>query len=74
MTIGVNHFGHFLLTNLLLDVLKKTPQFRVITVSSLGHALGGINLEDPNFERREYNRIEAYSQSKLANILFTQAL
>lgn len=74
MQIGINHLGHFLLTNLLLDVLKKTPHFRVINVSSLAHTRGPIDLYDLFFQKRTYNRILAYAQSKLANILFTQSL
>uniref|UniRef100_A0A1B0GM47 Short-chain dehydrogenase n=1 Tax=Phlebotomus papatasi TaxID=29031 RepID=A0A1B0GM47_PHLPP len=73
MQIGVNHMGHFLLTNLLLDLLKKSAPSRIINVSSLAHINGQINKEDLNSEK-SYNRITAYSQSKLANILFTREL
>ncbi|EAS04940.1 oxidoreductase, short chain dehydrogenase/reductase family protein (macronuclear) [Tetrahymena thermophila SB210] len=72
--IGTNHFGHFLLTHLLFDVLKSTPQFRVINVSSRSHIRFCINLDDINFERTPYYRFVAYSASKIANILFTQQL
>jgi len=74
MQIGTNHFGHFLLTNLLLDVLKKSPHFRIINVSSLAHTFGPIDLDDLSFEKRPYDKFTAYNQSKIANILFTQAL
>lgn len=47
--IGTNHFGHFLLTHLLLDSLKAAPQFRIINVSSLAHAHGSIDLNDLHF-------------------------
>ena len=74
MQIGTNHFGHFLLTNLLLDILKKSPHFRVINVSSLAHTFGPIDLDDLFFEKRPYDRFVAYTHSKIANILFTQSL
>uniref|UniRef100_A0A1L8E4K0 Putative dehydrogenase with different specificities related to short-chain alcohol dehydrogenase n=1 Tax=Nyssomyia neivai TaxID=330878 RepID=A0A1L8E4K0_9DIPT len=73
MQIGVNHMGHFLLTNLLLDLLKKSAPSRIINVSSIGHRFGSINKNDLNSEK-SYNRISAYGQSKLANILFTREL
>lgn len=71
---GTNHLGHFLLTGLILDVLKKTPQSRVVTQSSALHKYGGdIHFDDLNFEKR-YNKAKAYAQSKLANLLFTYEL
>lgn len=73
MQIGVNHFGHFLLTYLLLDLIKKSAPARIINVSSLAHTWGSINLEDINSEKR-YDKNAAYSQSKLANVLFTRSL
>ncbi|XP_055689613.1 retinol dehydrogenase 14-like isoform X1 [Lutzomyia longipalpis] len=73
MQIGVNHMGHFLLTNLLLDLLKKSAPSRIINVSSLAHSMGQINKADLNSDK-SYNRISAYGQSKLANILFTREL
>ncbi|XP_059612876.1 retinol dehydrogenase 14-like [Phlebotomus argentipes] len=73
MQIGVNHMAHFLLTNLLLDLLKKSAPSRIVTVSSLAHMSGQINKEDLNSDK-SYNRITAYAQSKLANILFTREL
>ncbi|XP_077592458.1 retinol dehydrogenase 12, like [Stigmatopora nigra] len=71
--IGVNHFGHFLLTFLLLDLLKRSGPSRVVTVSSMAHIFGSINLDDINSER-SYDKRGAYSQSKLANVLFTRSL
>jgi NAD(P)-dependent dehydrogenase (short-subunit alcohol dehydrogenase family) len=71
---GVNHLGHFALTGLLLPIMSTIPGSRVITVSSLGHRPGRLDLEDPMFERRTYSRWGAYFQSKLANLLFTREL
>lgn len=71
--IGVNHLGHFLLTNLLLDRLKSSAPSRVVNLSSLAHRFGTINRRDLNSEQ-SYNQVTAYCQSKLANILFTREL
>ncbi|XP_068146809.1 retinol dehydrogenase 13 [Drosophila tropicalis] len=71
--LGVNHMGHFLLTNLLLDVLKKSAPSRIVVVSSLAHTRGAINVDDLNSEK-SYDEGLAYSQSKLANVLFTREL
>ncbi|KAM9337379.1 retinol dehydrogenase 12, like isoform 1-T1 [Symphorus nematophorus] len=73
MQIGVNHFGHFLLTYLLLDLIKKSAPARIVTVSSLAHTWGSINLEDINSEKG-YDKNKAYAQSKLANVLFSRSL
>lgn len=73
MQLAVNHLGHFLLTNLLLDILKASAPARIIVLSSLAHKYGTINRDDLNSEK-SYNKYKAYSQSKLANILFTQEL
>lgn len=68
--IGTNHLGHFALTNLLLPKLAN----RVVTVSSIMHRIGRINLEDLNWKSRRYSGWGAYGQSKLANLLFTSEL
>lgn len=68
--IGTNHFGHFALTNLLLPKLTD----RVVTVSSMAHWPGRINFDDLNWNNRRYSPWLAYSQSKLANLLFTSEL
>jgi NAD(P)-dependent dehydrogenase (short-subunit alcohol dehydrogenase family) len=70
---GVNHLGHFALTGLLLPVLLEAPGARVVTVSSMMHALSGIDIHDLNSERR-YRRWIAYARSKTANLLFTHEL
>ncbi|WP_324784266.1 oxidoreductase [Streptomyces sp. H51] len=70
---GVNHLGHFALTGLLAPVLLATPGARVVTVSSLMHALANIDIRDLNSERR-YHRWLAYARSKTANLLFTHEL
>ncbi len=68
--IGTNHLGHFALTNLLLPKLSD----RVVTVTSMAHWAGRINLDDLNWKSRRYSPWLAYSQSKLANLLFTSEL
>ncbi|KRF98435.1 uncharacterized protein Dwil_GK28016 [Drosophila willistoni] len=73
MQIGVNHMGHFLLTNLLLDTLKASAPSRIVNVSSSVHYLGKINTKDLNSEKC-YSEGGAYNQSKLANVLFTREL
>eukprot|EP01117_Protostelium_nocturnum_P016046 TRINITY_DN6280_c0_g1_i2.p1 TRINITY_DN6280_c0_g1~~TRINITY_DN6280_c0_g1_i2.p1 ORF type:complete len:290 (+),score=69.22 TRINITY_DN6280_c0_g1_i2:22-870(+) len=73
MQIGVNHLGHFLLTNLLLENLKKGTESRVVNVSSEGHKLANLDLEDLQL-KSGYGAWRAYGNSKLANILFTKEL
>lgn len=71
--VGVNHFGHFLLTNLLLDMLKESAPSRIVTVSSRAHIRGKLDLD--NFNKKEnYSWYGAYSNSKLMNIMFTREL
>lgn len=66
--------GHFLLTNLLLDKLKESAPSRVINLASLAHIVGNIDFEDLNWEKKKFDTKQAYSQSKLANVLFTKEL
>jgi NAD(P)-dependent dehydrogenase (short-subunit alcohol dehydrogenase family) len=74
MQFGTNHLGHFALTGLLLDNLLPVRGSRVVTVSSMGHRLrAAIHFDDLQWEHR-YDRIAAYGQSKLANLLFTYEL
>src|SRR5690349_13205674 len=72
LQFGTNHLGHFALTNLLLPHITGTG--RVVTVSSGAHRFGKIDFDDLNWEHRKYRRWPAYSQSKLANLLFTREL
>ena len=73
MQLGVNHLGHFLLTNLLLDLILDAEAGRIVNVSSGGHKWGTFYEEDPHMNK-SYNVIKGYGQSKLANILFTKEL
>lgn len=73
MQIGVNHLGHFLLTNLLIDRLKKATDARIIIVSSGAHKWGHFYSEDPHLHE-SYNVLKGYGQSKLCNLLFAKEL
>ncbi|MDT5300106.1 MAG: hypothetical protein QOG79_3348 [Mycobacterium sp.] len=74
LQFGTNHLGHFALTGLLLENLLPVDGSRVVTVSSVGHrVLAKIHFDDLQWER-SYNRVAAYGQSKLANLLFTYEL
>ncbi len=68
---GINHLGHLLLTTQLVDLMN--PGARIVNVASGAHKVGKIHFEDINLEK-SYNVIKAYSQSKLANVLFTREL
>jgi len=67
---AINHLAPFLLTHLLLPLLKKSGDPRVITVSSDSHFHGKIHFDDVNL-RKNYHGLRAYAQSKLANVMFT---
>ena len=72
--MGTNHLGHFALTGQLISLLKKTPNSRVVNVSSIAHTSGNIDFDDLNWEKRKYRTWSAYSDSKLANLYFTYEL
>jgi NAD(P)-dependent dehydrogenase (short-subunit alcohol dehydrogenase family) len=74
LQFGTNHLGHFAFTGLLLDRLLPVAGSRVVTVSSVGHRIrADIHFDDLQWERN-YNRVAAYGQAKLANLLFTYEL
>jgi retinol dehydrogenase-14 len=73
LTLAVNHLAPFLLTNLLLDLLKESAPSRIITVSSEARRGAQIDFEDLQSERR-YRAFKVYGMTKLANILFTYEL
>ena len=68
---GINHLGHFLLTNLLLPCMSEGS--RIVVVASGAHKAGKIHFDDINLTKR-YNVVKAYGQSKLSNVLFTREL
>ncbi|NJL56681.1 SDR family oxidoreductase, partial [bacterium] len=76
LQFGVNHLGHFLLTELLLDILKKSTPSRIVNVSSVAHAgmtgiYGEIDFDDLHFTNKKFNPAQAYANSKFANVLYT---
>ena len=73
LSFGVNYLGGFLLTLLLLPLLEKSKQGRVVMTASVAHGWGDIRWDDLNYTKG-YNRFAAYGQSKLCNLLFTRAL
>ncbi len=74
LQFGTNHLGHFALTGLLIDLLLPVPGSRVVTVSSTGHRIRArIHFDDLHWAR-SYDRVAAYGQSKLANLMFTYEL
>lgn len=73
LQLGVNHLGHFALTGLLFDCLKKGNDARVVNMSSGGHTSGEFDFNDIHL-RNNYDRSRAYGNSKLANLLFTYEL
>ena len=74
LTFAVNHLAPFLLTNLLLDVLKTSAPARIVNVSSRAHWSGRIDYEDLQSEKRKCSGWACYANSKLANVLFTNEL
>ena len=74
MQFGTNHMGHFLFTCLLVPALLAAAPARVINLSSGGHQFANFNFDDPAYFDRDYDKWQAYGESKTANILFTVAL
>ena len=77
--LGTNHLGHFLLTELLLGVLRSSAPSRIVNLSSCFHDVangrkGAIGFDDLHFDQRKYDGWEAYAQSKLANLLYAKEL
>jgi NAD(P)-dependent dehydrogenase (short-subunit alcohol dehydrogenase family) len=72
---GTNHFGHFALTGLLFELIKKTPYSRIVNVSSMAHKQGKMDFDNLLFENgKGYSPIKSYGRSKLSNLLFTYEL
>ncbi|REE86418.1 NAD(P)-dependent dehydrogenase (short-subunit alcohol dehydrogenase family) [Paenibacillus taihuensis] len=71
--LGVNHLGHFLLTGLLIPLLRQSAAARVVNVSSGAHKIGKMNYADPGMVK-DFTVWRAYSRSKIANIWFTKEL
>ena len=74
MQFGTNHLGHFTLTNELLPLVEKGRNPRIVNLSSRGHHFAPVDLDDPNFDSREYDKWVSYGQAKTANILHAVAL
>jgi NAD(P)-dependent dehydrogenase (short-subunit alcohol dehydrogenase family) len=74
MQFATNHLGHFQLAARLWPLLLADGGARVVALSSIGHRLNGLDLDDPNFERRDYDKWLAYGQAKSANALFALQL
>lgn len=79
LTIGVSYFGHFLLTELLLDTLRASAPSRMAIVSSVVHAGSdknrpNVNLDDLNYQRREFRNFAAYAEAKVATVLYAKEL
>lgn len=79
MTIAASYFGHFLLTELLLDVLKASAPSRIYIISSVVHANSpakryAVNLDDLNWKSRPYSAFDAYGEAKVATVLYAKEL
>lgn len=79
ITIGISYFGHFLLTELLLDLLQQSAPSRMVIVSSVVHAGSprnrpNVHLEDLNYQTRSYNNMAAYAEAKVATVLYAREL
>lgn len=74
MQFGTNHLGHFALTAELVPLIEAGTDKRIVNLSSRGHHMAPVDLDDPNFTEREYDPWASYGQSKTANILFSVGL
>jgi NAD(P)-dependent dehydrogenase (short-subunit alcohol dehydrogenase family) len=74
LQFGTNHLGHFLLTSRLAPALLAGAPSRVVNLSSMGHKAAPVNLEDPNYQHRDYEKWQAYGEAKTANVLFSVGL
>ena len=79
MTLAASYFGHFLLTELLLDLLKASAPSRVYIISSVVHANSpakryDVNLDDLNWKTRPYSAMDAYGEAKVASVLYAKEL
>ncbi len=72
--MGTNHLGHFALTGLLMPLIKKGNNARIVVTSSIAHKFGNINFSDINWEKRKYKTNRAYGDSKIANLYFAYEL
>ncbi len=70
MQMGTNHLGPYALTAQLLPLLRKTANSRIVNTASLAHLTGNIDFEDINWENRKYKTMQAYADSKIANLYF----
>ena len=72
---GVNHFGHYYLTMSLINLVNSTENSRIVNIASIAHKYGNIKPNTFTYEKgKRYSKVKAYSQSKLANLLFTYKL
>ncbi len=71
---GTNHIGHFELTKQLMPLVEKGEDKRIVNLSSRGHHVAPVDLDDPNFDNRPYQEWLSYGQSKTANVLFSVGL
>ena len=74
MQFGTNHLGHFVLTLHLLPLIARGSGQRIVNLSSRAHHMDQVHFDDPNYERRNYDKWQSYGQSKTANVLFSVAL
>jgi len=73
LQMAANYFGHFLLTGLLIEIITKTENSRIISLSSIAHKNASINFKDMQSEKK-YSKFGAYGQSKLACLIFSKEL